>query len=121
MHIIPTRVHGALDYIVGALLIVAPWLLGFANGGPAQWVPVMLGAAIIIYSLLTAYESGVVPAIPLSAHLGLDVLGGIFLTMSPWLFGFEQLVVWPHVVVGLAEIVIATLTPSYPQSIPVRA
>jgi hypothetical protein len=112
MHVIPTRIHGMLDYIVALLLILAPWLFGFADNGPAQWVPVTLGVAIIIYSLLTDYELGAVSAIPLGAHLGIDVLAGIFLTMSPWLFGFDGLITWPHVVFGLLSIVVATLTPS---------
>ena len=28
-----TRAHGYLDYSLSALLIAAPWLLGFARGG----------------------------------------------------------------------------------------
>lgn len=120
MHIIPTRVHGILDYLVGIVLIAAPWLLGFADNGPAQWVPVGLGIGVIIYSLLTDYEFGITPAIPFQAHLGLDVLGGIFLTMSPWLFGFADGIIWPHVLFGLTEIIVATLTPSYPERLSVR-
>jgi hypothetical protein len=111
MHIIPTRIHGVLDYAVGALLIISPWLFGFADNGPAQWVPVALGAGVVLYSLLTRYELGVGP-IPLGAHLALDVLGGIFLAMSPWLLGFADLVYWPHLAIGIMEIVVATLTPS---------
>ena len=46
MRIISTRIHGIIDYLTGLLLIVAPWLFGFANGGAAQWVPV-LGLAVL--------------------------------------------------------------------------
>jgi hypothetical protein len=33
MRMIPTRVHGVLDYLVGALLVAAPWLFDFNRGG----------------------------------------------------------------------------------------
>lgn len=39
MPIIPTRAHGAFDYLAGLVLILAPMLLGFADRGPAQLVP----------------------------------------------------------------------------------
>lgn len=78
-----------IDYLTGALLIVAPWLLGFANGGPAQWLPVCLGAAAIVYSLATDYELGVVKLIPMPLHLIIDMGSGALLLVSPWLFGFR--------------------------------
>jgi hypothetical protein len=113
MHIVPVRIHCVLDYLVGVLLLAAPWLFGFADGGPAQWVAIVVGAVIIVYSLLKDYELGLATAIPLPVHLGLDVVAGIFLTMSPWLFGFADAIAWPHVLFGLIAIVVATLTPSH--------
>src|SRR3954470_12689855 len=104
MNLIPTRVHGFLDYIVGLLLIVAPWLFGFSHHGAASSVPIFLGAAAILYSLLTRYELGLIKVIPMPAHLALDVLSGIFLALSPWIFGFNHFVKWPHVIFGLIEI-----------------
>lgn len=41
MRFISTRVHGVVDYLMGLLLIVAPFLFGFATGGSAQWVPII--------------------------------------------------------------------------------
>lgn len=110
---IPTRVHGILDYLFGIALIAAPFILGF-TGGPKQWVMVWLGIIIIVLSLLTDYEASAVRLIPMPVHLGFDVLAGIFLTMSPWLYDFAYLVSWPHVVLGLALIIVATLTNSQP-------
>ncbi len=110
MQVIPTRVHGIIDYVVGILLCAAPWLLGFADGGPAQWVPVILGVAAVVYSLLTDYELGLARLISVPAHLVLDVARGLLLLASPWLFGFADIVMWPHVIVGAMEIIIPLLT-----------
>lgn len=114
MRFVPTRVHGILDYLVGALLIVAPWLLGFAQGGAETWLPVVLGAGVIVYSLLTDYELGVVKTIPMPVHLGLDAGGGVLLAISPWLFGFAGIVWVPHLIVGLIEIGAALVTRTVP-------
>jgi hypothetical protein len=111
--IIPTRIHGIVDYVVGIVLIAAPWIFQFNDVSAAKWTAVGVGAAIIVYSLLTDYELGAVREIPMPAHLALDVVGGAFLALSPWLFGFhdEGTNAWlPHVVVGLADIGIAAIT-----------
>ena len=107
---IPTRVHGIIDYIVGLLLIAAPFLFGFADGTAAQWVPIILGLSALVYSLLTKYELSAAKIIPMPVHLGLDVASGLLLAASPWLFGFSERVWLPHVVVGVAEIIIPLLT-----------
>jgi len=72
---IPTRAHGALDYISAALLTLAPPLLGWRPGLSAPLAAAGLGTAA--YSLLTRYEWGVGDA-PLSMrqHLALDALQG---------------------------------------------
>ena len=117
---ITTRTHGIIDYIVGALLIVAPWLFLFAQGGPETWVPVILGAGIIVYSLFTDYEDGAVGLIPMPVHLGLDGVGGAFLALSPWIFGFADIIWWPHVLVGIAEIGVALMTQTHPRTDRIR-
>lgn len=114
MRFIPTRIHGLVDYVVGSTLIAAPRLLGFANGGAKQRVPVVLGAAVIGYSAFTNYERGLVKAIPVKTHLGLDVLTGIVLASSPWVFGFADRIWWPHVVFGLASIIVPQFTQTEP-------
>jgi hypothetical protein len=104
MRFISTRTHGVLDYVVGALLIVVPYNLGFADGTVAQWVPQLLGLVAIGGAMLTDYELGVVRVIPLPIHLGIDIASGVLLALSPWLFGFADRVFWPHLVVGIIEI-----------------
>ncbi|MFO7272766.1 MAG: SPW repeat protein [Sphaerobacter thermophilus] len=117
MRFIPTRIHGILDYVIGVALIAAPWIFGFSDQRAAMWVPIILGAGLILYSLLTDYELGVIKAIPMPVHLALDGISGLFLAASPWLFGFadESSNVWvPHVVVGVFEILAALTTQTRP-------
>ena len=82
--------------------------------GPQTWLPVLLGAGAIIYSLLTDYELGVIPLISMPAHLTLDALGGLLLASSPWVFGFAEFLWVPHVAFGLAELGAAIFTQTRP-------
>lgn len=103
-----------MDYIVGALLIAAPWLFGFDKNDAAVYIPVILGAAAIVYSLLTDYELGAWPEISMRTHLGLDLASGVLLAVSPWLFGFAEYVWAPHLIFGLLEIGTALMTKRSP-------
>jgi hypothetical protein len=114
MQLIPTRIHGMLDYLVGALLIAAPWLLDFARGGAETWVPVALGVGAILYSIFTDYELGLVRSIPMPTHLRLDLANGVLLAASPWLFGFADYVWQPHLIVGLIEVGTALMSRRVP-------
>jgi hypothetical protein len=116
MRFIPTKVHGMMDYGVGALLIIAPWLLNFddAANRAALYVPVALGVMAILYSLLTRYELGIGKMISMPMHLMLDIGSGVFLALSPWLFGFSNEVYLPHVIFGLLEIGAGLMTRTVP-------
>lgn len=114
MRFLSTRAHGYLDYLIGVLLIAAPWVLGFSRGGAETWIPVILGAGAIVYSLLTDYELGALRTISMPVHLALDGLSGVLLAASPWLFGFDEYVWAPHLIVGLLEVGAALVTKTTP-------
>lgn len=118
MRFIPTKVHGALDYIVGIALILAPFIFGFFDyGGAAVVIPMVLGAGLIVYSLFTRYEWGPFKLIPMPVHLVFDVVASLFLALSPFLFGFSSAApnVWvPHVVVGATVIVVVIFSQPTP-------
>jgi hypothetical protein len=115
---IPTKVHGALDYIVGLALIFAPMIFGFMDvGGPAVIIPMVLGVGLIVYSLFTKYEWGLVKVLGMPYHLIFDVVASIFLAASPFIFGFYTQApnVWvPHVVVGIAVILVVIFSKPQP-------
>lgn len=107
---IPTRTHGIIDYIYGVALVLAPFVLGFADGSAAQWVPIIIGVATIAMSLVTRYEFGAIKVLPMLAHISVDAVAGLVLLASPWVFGFADRIWWPHVLFGAIAIVVPLLT-----------
>jgi len=117
---LPTHVHGMLDYALGGFLMASPWLLGFADGGAGTVLPVLLGAAMLGYSICTDYELGVARLIPMRVHLALDLGGSALLALSPWLFRFDSVVRLPHLCLGLLGIGLALRTRKRPSYLPPR-
>ncbi|MDQ3279604.1 MAG: SPW repeat protein [Bacteroidota bacterium] len=116
MRFIETKTHGYLDYIMGALLIASPWIFDFARGGAETWIPVILGIAMIGLALMTDYELGASRQISMRTHLMIDLISGALLAASPWLFGFNDYVWEPHLILGLLEIGAALTTKLHPSN-----
>lgn len=103
MRFISRRFHAVLDYIIGIALLAAPWLFNFDEIEAAKWSAIAVGALILIMSFMTDYEGGGKKVISMGTHLTMDVLAGLFLAASPWLFGFADQIYWPHLIVGIME------------------
>jgi len=99
-----------LDYIVGIILLLAPSIFRFGGTGAASRVFIIAGIAALVYSVFTNYELGLIKVLPFKAHLTLDTLNGLFLLLSPWLFGFADQIKGPHIVFGLIELGAVVLT-----------
>ncbi|ALI97906.1 SPW repeat domain-containing protein [Rufibacter tibetensis] len=110
MKVLSTRAHGIMDYLVGLLLIAAPFILDFDRGGAETWVPIIVGAMIILQNLMTNWEVGVFRAMSPNMHLTMDYLIGIFLAASPWIFNFDEYVYLPHLIVGIMILLQAMMT-----------
>jgi SPW repeat len=113
MRFIPTRLHAPLDYIVGVVLVAAPWIFQFSGDAAATAVSIVLGVGLIAYSLFTNYELGVWKVAPMAVHNLIDVVAGALLALSPWIFGFADKGAnyWlPFVVIGVAAIFLGLTT-----------
>ena len=113
MRIIPTQIHGLLDYATRGTLLSAPRLLGLDDVPASARALRLAGGGAALYSMLTDYELGVVKLLPMPLHLALDAASGAFLASSPWLLGFagEGRRYWlPHVLVGATEMLAADTT-----------
>ena len=111
--IIPTRVHGALDYLASGVNLAFPRLLDLHDAPWAALVPRIDGLAGAGYSLITDYELGALKVVPMPAHLALDAAKGVFMAASPWVFGFARngTRYWlVHVLMGSADVLAAIAT-----------
>ncbi len=104
-----------MDYLVGILLIAAPFILDFDRGGAETWVPIIVGAVIILQALMTNFEVGMFRALSMNMHLNMDYLIGAFLAVSPWIFNFDEYVYLPHLIVGVMIILEALMTRVVPE------
>lgn len=115
---IPTKVHGIFDYAGAVFLLFLPEILGFSNvGGAAAGIPRVIGLFILVQSLFTDYEVGVVRLLPMRTHLINDYIASIFLALSPWIFGiniFASSIWLPHVIIGIAILALSLLTQEEP-------
>jgi hypothetical protein len=91
----------------------AAWIFQFSEHTAATVIPIVLGIGLIAYSLFTDYELGVWRLFPMAVHNVIDIVAGLLLAASPWIFGFadESANVWvPHVVVGLSAVFLGLTT-----------
>ena len=86
---VPLFVHGLVEYGVGALSIVAPFLLSF-DSDPAKVISILLGAAIIVMGFVTESPTGVSRSMPIASHVVLDYVVSLFAIVSPFVFGFTD-------------------------------
>ena len=86
---IPAFVHGVLEYLAGALLIAAPFLFAFTEDA-ATAASIVAGVLILIVAASSALSTGLIKAIPVSAHVVLDYILAIVLIAAPFAFGFSD-------------------------------
>jgi hypothetical protein len=117
MQFIPTRVHGAVDQVVGPALVVAPTVLRLGRTSPEAIVARAVGGTEAVYSNLTDYELSPKKVVPMPIHLALDAVGGATLALVPQLTGARRRGKkhWmPHLAIGALEVGMAALTKTGP-------
>lgn len=81
--------HGFIDYPYVAVVSTAPVLFGFRNEPAAVLMCRVLSGSILVSSIFTRAEWGVLRVVPFKTHLALDVLGSVTALSAPWLMGFS--------------------------------
>ncbi len=86
---IPALVHGALEYLVGALLIAAPFLLGF-DSGKAVAASIVLGLLLLAFTAMSTIPTALVKGISIGLHVGGDVVFALVLIALPFVLSFSD-------------------------------
>lgn len=86
---LPAFVHGLLDYVIGALLIAVPFLLGF-DATAATAVSIGLGLLLLIVAGSTELPTGLVHSVPRALHAIIDYLVALALVAAPFVLGFTD-------------------------------
>ena len=84
------RQHGFTDYSYIPTVLAAPRLAGFEDNETAVRMTRVAAGAIVLSSLFTRAEWGLVRVMPYRTHLALDAANGLFQAAAPWLFGFAD-------------------------------
>lgn len=113
MRILPTFVHGIIDYVWGALLILTPHLLGTPDYN-ATLIAGVFGAAAILYSLATRYELGAVKLIAMRTHLLLDIAAGVVLVAVPFVLPIDPAMRAVFIGFGLFAVAAGFITRTVP-------
>jgi hypothetical protein len=108
LRFIPTRIHGAVDYIVGLIVIGLPFFLDLQ--GASWWFFMITGAAAILYSLFTDYELGAIRFLRIRFHLLLDAMFGLIMLMAPLLLHLSQHARWSSYLIGALALLLVTTT-----------
>jgi hypothetical protein len=88
--LIPRPLHAVLDYLWGIAMIFAPETMGFKDNEAANAYCKARGGGMLLTSLMTRYELGLIKVIPFNVHLLLDLLSAAVSFAIPNLLGFDK-------------------------------
>src|SRR5215218_5950201 len=90
MRLINTKAHALYDYAIGFVLIFSPFIFGYETNPFPQKIMVAAALCIWITTIMSRLEYAALPVISLSLHFTIDILIGVALASSPWIFGFSD-------------------------------
>ena len=88
VRLLPAWFHAIADYAVGALLILVPVAVGGSAG--AIGTGAVVGATVLLVSVLTKYPLGVVKVLPFTVHSAGDYLAAALLIAAPWALNYSS-------------------------------
>jgi hypothetical protein len=86
---IPVFVHGVIDYLLGAFLVAAPFVLGF-DDDTATAAAVGAGVVILVVAATSDLPTALVTSIPRALHALLDYLVAIAIIAAPFALAFTD-------------------------------
>jgi hypothetical protein len=86
---VPALAHGALEYVVAILFIVAPFLFDF-QATAATAASVVVGLGLLAFTACSDLPTGLVKLITPGVHLTVDVVVAVLMVALPFVLGFTN-------------------------------
>jgi VIT1/CCC1 family predicted Fe2+/Mn2+ transporter len=82
-------VHGAIEYAVGVLFIVAPFIFGF-EATSATAASIVVGLVLLAFTSVSELPTGLVKSISVGVHVTADIVLAVLLVALPFVLGFRN-------------------------------
>jgi hypothetical protein len=117
---ISLTMHAAAEPLLAALFIAAPFLFGFSDQGAPTAVSIVAGVGILLLAMSTQWRLSLIKAIPIPAHLAIDLVLSALLIAAPFLFAFshESAPTAFFIVMGVVDLLATLGTRWYPAAGP---
>ena len=109
---IPLAVHVLLEYGLGILTILSPFLFSFDDDA-AQILAVLIGAGILVLAVVSDAPTGLARTLPTASHVVIDYVLGLLMLVAPFIFGFagdDAAATAYFIAFGIGYVVLAVLT-----------
>ena len=111
MRPISVPVHALVDYPLALALMLAPSGLGLARANLGEDLIIRaIGAVLLLLSLMTRYDLGLLPVFSMRAHRNFEVLTGLVLVLAPFVGRFSVRGATVYLAFGLGQVAFALLT-----------
>jgi hypothetical protein len=111
VRLLPAWLHAVADYAVAIGLIVIAAAVG--GSGAAVAAGIVIGAVVLVVSMLTRYPLGVFKVLPFKVHSAGDYLAATLLVASPFALGFtssDRALTVVYLVAGVAVLGVSLIT-----------
>ena len=117
---IPAIVHGGIEYAVGVLLIIAPFLLTFTDDY-ATTASLVSGVLLLAFTAASDLPTGLVKGVPPAVHVVCDVVLALLFIALPFILAFrdETAPTAMFIALGVAHLLV-TIGTRFPESAPAR-
>jgi hypothetical protein len=88
VRLLPAWFHAVADYAVGSLLIIVALAVGGSDKAVATGV--VVGATVLVVSMLTRYPLGVWRVFPFTVHSAGDYLAAALLVVAPFALDYTD-------------------------------
>ena len=102
----------SINILLGIWLIIAPWVLGYANLSPAQSNDVIVGIIVAVVAAIRSFGG-----FNTRGWSWINILAGIWLIIAPFVLGYSNNTtpLWNDIILGIVIAILAWTSATSPR------